>query len=396
VETTLQRILAHLSSKPQQKFMFSLLTTLMMIVGKANFRNMSRFSTYHEKSVSRWYQKTFPFLEMNRLLIQDHCSSQTDELIAVHDASFIKKSGKQTEGLGRFYSGCAGKALKGLEAGGLGIINLDQNTSYLLSMQQTLDSQDNARTQSYIDQVKTSHEALRALGVTVLVADGYYAKKTFIQSMSEQDLTLVCKLRKDCDLRYVYQGEQKTRGRRRRYAGKVNLDDLSDFEVIDVPSPDQVTVLTHVVYSMITKQKIRVVILQYQQGGKHKRLVLFSTDPQMKAEDVIRYYKARFQIEFCFRDAKQHTGLEDCQSLKSQAINFHLNASMTALNLLKLEDRLRCDHNHQKVISIASHKRRKYNQRFLETIKSALPFDQSCQKNQAALTGLSNFGCIAA
>ena len=55
---------------------------------------------------------------------------------------------------------------------------------------------------------------------------------------------------------------------------------------------------------------------------------------------MIQYYKARFQIEFIFRDAKQYTGLADCQSLLVERRYTHINASLSALSLLKLEDRL--------------------------------------------------------
>jgi hypothetical protein len=48
----------------------------------------------------------------------------------------------------------------------------------------------------------------------------------------------------------------------------------------------------------------------------------------------LRYYKARFQIEFLFRDAKQFTGLNDHQVRDQKKLDFHLNLSLTALNLL--------------------------------------------------------------
>lgn len=46
------------------------------------------------------------------------------------------------------------------------------------------------------------------------------------------------------------------------------------------------------------------------------------------------------QIEFLFRDATQYTGLTDCQSPRKEAIHIHINASLIALTLLKLEDRI--------------------------------------------------------
>jgi len=65
------------------------------------------------------------------------------------------------------------------------------------------------------------------------------------------------------------------------------------------------------------------------------------SDIELPALEIYRLYKARFQIEFLFRDAKQFTGLLDCQARSQSALHFHFNASMTALNLLKLEDRQR-------------------------------------------------------
>jgi hypothetical protein len=42
--------------------------------------------------------------------------------------------------------------------------------------------------------------------------------------------------------------------------------------------------------------------------------LLFSTALDWCAQTLVRYYQARFQIEFLFRDAKQFLGLDDCQA----------------------------------------------------------------------------------
>ena len=55
----------------------------------------------------------------------------------------------------------------------------------------------------------------------------------------------------------------------------------------------------------------------------------FSTDTELDAESIYRYYKARFQIEFLFRDARQFTGLNDCQARRQDSLGFHFNASLT-------------------------------------------------------------------
>ena len=77
---------------------------------------------------------------------------------------------------------------------------------------------------------------------------------------------------------------------------------------------------------------------------------MFSTDINLPATEIYRFYKARFQIEFPFRDAKQFTGLLDCQARCEQSLHFHFNASMAALNLIKMKDRQLTERSDGRVI----------------------------------------------
>jgi len=45
--------------------------------------------------------------------------------------------------------------------------------------------------------------------------------------------------------------------------------------------------------------------------------------------------RTRFQIEFCFRDGHQFTGLLDCQARDEKALDFACNASLAAVNITK-------------------------------------------------------------
>jgi hypothetical protein len=69
-------------------------------------------------------------------------------------------------------------------------------------------------------------------------------------------------------------------------------------------------------------------------------VLLFSTHLELDAKQILTYYKARFQIEFIFRDAKQFTGLTDAQTRDPKKLDFHFNASLSALNLAKYDDQL--------------------------------------------------------
>jgi len=53
------------------------------------------------------------------------------------DPGFIPKSGKYTPGIGYFWSGCAGMALRGIEIPGLSVIDADTRFSFYLDAVQT-------------------------------------------------------------------------------------------------------------------------------------------------------------------------------------------------------------------------------------------------------------------
>lgn len=72
--------------------------------------------------------------------------------------------------------------------------------------------------------------------------------------------------------------------------------------------------------------------------GKVKSYKLFfSTDLHLPAWMIVKYYQARFQQEFLIRDAKQFTGLNDCQARSTNKLEFHWKMALTAINVAKVE-----------------------------------------------------------
>ena len=203
------------------------------------------------------------------------------------------------------------------------------------------------------------------------------------------------KLRHDADLRWLYTGEQKAKGRPRQYAGKVCFDDLSRFELAG--EVDGQRIYTAVVNAPTFKRNLRIVYIVREEKGKTYTALLFCTDIDCAAMDILRYYKARFQIEFLFRDAKQHTGLCDCQATSEAKLGFHFNVSLAALNLLRLEDRQQTvECVGRNVISIASWKTRKFNAHLLEKFSCHLGLDFTAIKSSPDFAVLCNYGAIAA
>ena len=64
------------------------------------------------------------------------------------------------------------------------------------------------------------------------MADGYYYRSKFWDTVRELILDLIGKLRVDANLRYLYTGEQKKLGAPRKYDGKFDCQDLSPLNFV--------------------------------------------------------------------------------------------------------------------------------------------------------------------
>lgn len=380
--------------KPQKTFMVLLLEVLMVFQGKATFRNLSRYSAMSEKRFSRWFRRQFPFAQFNQELLSRVLTDQSERIGAI-DASFMNKSGKKTEGLGQFYHGATGATERGLEISLISLVDLQSNTAYSIEAQQTLDQEGKTRADLYAEHVLKVAPSLHQLNVTHIACDAWYSKAKFVTSATATGFHLVGKLRFDADLQWLYTGEYSGYGRPKRFDGKADFDrDINRFDTVGILEGG-VEVYTQRLYAKFLKRTIRVVMLSWSNGKTQSRVLLYSTDTELDAKTLIKYYKARFQIEFQFRDAKQYAGLVHCQSTRKEAIHTHVNASLTALNLLKVEDRQEKNTADQTVISIASWKRRKFNQHLMQRVSEELGLSLKDRKVDQAYQELSNYGAIA-
>ena len=404
MESVVKSILSSMSSvkRPQMLFMLALFQVLGVFQGKATFRNLSRYGQYCEKTYSRWYRTEFEYKEFNTKLI-NHELSEAPDLIAAIDASFMKKSGKQTEGMGWFYHSCSDKAEHGLEMSLICVVDLKSNTAYGVDSKQTIDvepeqgkSKDYTRVDQYAEQVNEVSAELKALNIKYIAADSYYSKVKFIKPVLALDFEVIGKLRNDANLKWLYEGKYSGRGAPKKYDGKIKLTEGFDRFDYAGELKDNTKVYSKVVWSVNLKRKIKLVVLCWNKKGKLGTAMLYSTDIALDAMKVVQYYKARFQIEFLFRDAKQYTGLLDCQSTKKEAIRTQINASMTSLNLIKFEDRCAKKTNTETVISVASWKRKKINQNLISKVLNNLGISPTCEKARTVYERLSDYGAIAA
>ena len=186
----------------------------------------------------------------------------------------------------------------------------------------------------YIGVIKRYRKELLKLS-TLIVADAYFSTSTFANGIKEQGFSLISRFRDNACLFYVYNGPRTgKRGRPKIKDGKIDMQNLnlSRMDKMELKETEG-SAYTLIAYSKALKCKVRLVIWQMPNG---KNKLFFSNDITLSGEEVLSFYRTRFQIEFCFRDAKNYTGLAHCQARNTRKLDFAFNASFTSLNVAKV------------------------------------------------------------
>ena len=311
----------------------------MVIPRKVNFTQMGRYGKRGEQCYRQTAERSVDWLEMNMWLSAYAFKKGKGRNAIAIDPSYIKKSGKCTPYIGSFWSGCAGAVKRGLEILGISVIDVDLHECMMLkAVQTTLDkdkeNDDMSLYDWYAKVLSDNKQTLQRI-TSILVADSAFSKRPFIDNMLGIGFNVVSRLRHDAALYYLWDGDPTGKPGRPRVKGeKIDFKniDQSKVEILDTEEPNE-KVYALKAWSKSLHRKISLVIHILQNGG-HR--LYFSTDESMSGRDVMDYYCTRFQIEFCFRDAKQFVGLTDCQARDTRKLNFAFNSSFTAVNVAKI------------------------------------------------------------
>ena len=390
--------------QPQRKFLATLFVTILVLRGRVNFRNLRRYCDDSERTMARQFREPFDWPDVHQRVLLTALDPHS-ELVSAHDASFIPKSGKQTFGLGHFFNGCASRAERGLEISTLAVVDVTRRCAFTLAVSQTPPGEEATQTEPEETRVDFYKHQLRAhrhrlpSGITYHCVDGYYAKKKYIDEVVSLDLHAITKLRSDANCMFLYTGPHpKRRGAKRKYDGKVNFQALSRFEDLGTREDEpHLHLYTAVVWHKTLQRRLRIVVLLNRKDpAKPRFIVLGSTDPELNGHKLIDLYAARFQIEFLFRDSKQFTGLLDGQARAASALDFHFNASLATLNLVRAEEWRVQQGQPPQAFSMASWKQWHFNERLLDLFMEKFALDPTWVKNHSCYDELRTYGAIAA
>ena len=179
------------------------------------------------------------------------------------------------------------------------------------------------------------------LKIPYCVLDGAFGNNNALQMVRRLDLHLISKLAKNSALFFPYTSEQKRFGKRRKYGTKLDYQQIPQRYLQQRSEHDGV--LTDIyqmqMWSKSFPDLLNVVLIVKTKLDTQERahVLLFSSDLELDAHDLILYYRLRFQIEFNFRAAKQFWGLEDFMNVNQLPV---YNAANFALFMTNVANRL--------------------------------------------------------
>ena len=212
-------------------FFIDAMVGVLTISGRINFLQLARYCKSCEQRFRQNFRKTFDWIAFNQFFVDKHPGHRY--AIAI-DPSFVSKSGKHTPGISYFWSGCAQAMKRGLEILGIALVDADTREAVAIRAVQTIVHQ--LRKGRKPDCVKQSEKDslithyLRALHdykkqllklSNIIVADAFFAKRTFVDGLSIMGFELVSRFRDDVRLRYLYTGEKTGKSCKIRSIGQI-------------------------------------------------------------------------------------------------------------------------------------------------------------------------------
>lgn len=358
-----------------------IVVALLAMSGRITQLSLSRWAQEggSYRTVQRFFQAPIPWLEVKWLFFECFLYRSDTTYLLVGDETVLGKAGKQTYGLDRFYSSIIGKPLPGLAFFLFSLVDVQKRQAYPLCAEQVV------RTQEEKEQAKQrrakkkarktagsprkaagrprgstnknkaaaplSPELQRILGwgqkvkarvgnkipLTYLVLDGHFGNHPAYQMAGRLSLHLISKMRHNAQLFLLPTAPQKQQRPRLKYGNRVDYANLPHDSRVSCREESQVRTE---IYQMRCRHKdfadllnVVVIVKTDLATGRLGQVVLFSGDLTLDALTLIDYYSLRFQIEFVFRDAKQHFGLEDFMAVTQTSVANAVGLSFFMVNL---------------------------------------------------------------
>jgi len=324
------------------------------------------------RTIQRLYHTPILWLQIQWILFTSQFHQADREYIAAGDEVVFGKAGKETHGLGRFFSSLQNRVIPGLSFFVFSLIDVHARQSYPIQAVQIIKEPKQPKKKK--EKEKPSQEKKRPVGrpkgsknkkkeapilspellriqpilqaflavlkgvltVRYLVMDGHFGNYPSAWMVLQTGLQLVSKLRFDAALYEPFAGKYRGRGPHPKYGDKVDVRTMKKkyLKADDTEAGIRTQIYQAALLNREFVSPINVVVILKTNlsSKKQAHVILFSTDLELPYEKLYDYYTLRFQIEFNFRDAKQYWGLDDFMNVKQTAVTNAANLSFFMVN----------------------------------------------------------------
>lgn len=385
--TELSTLLNKTMSKANIALFAELIQSFFTVRYTTTTRSLSRYTTYSLRQIFRFLKQSHDWLSVRILLFGQYIFHPDRHYLAAIDEVVEGKSGKSSYGKATFYSSCAQKPIASVCFFSLSLIDVVSGTSFMLHCLQVVHTEEDkkriagqkqkrqagkarskentnlAKGRKKGSQNKTSpaqdlsasqrtfqalwqtvweglHKYLPACKPTHLVADCAYGTLYYLCAALQYQCFLISKMKSNAVFYLPYQGTQKGK-RPKVYGDKVNLKAIDKAYLKKTNTNEKGW--TQQIYqfqaynkTMGSKHLLNVVVQITTHKNRQVTNIWFSNDLNLAYDKLLEYYALRFQIEFDFRDAKQHFGLSDFKNYKEKNLTNFVQLIFTVVLLSKI------------------------------------------------------------
>lgn len=330
------------------------------------------------RTIQRFFATPIAWVNILCLFFRHHIYNSDETYLIAGDESVVTKSGSQTHGLDRFFASLYGKPVLGIAFFALSLVAVKERRSYPVSISQVVRTEEEKaaakqRTKARKKKKKKAKSRLSGrpvgsknknkslfcptpelcrinsmieallklissfLPLTYLVMDGHFGHNQALLMAKKNGLQIISKLHHNSALCEKFDGNYSGKGRHRIYGKQLGVKNLPP-KYLKKITTDAGIVTRYYQAELLHRdfaQALNVVIIVKVnlRTQKQSNVNLFTSDLELGWEAIVDYYSLRFQIEFNFRDAKQHWGLEDFMNQTEQGVTNAANLCFFMVNL---------------------------------------------------------------
>jgi putative transposase len=347
-----------------------IVSAMLALTGRVTMLGISRWTEEggSYRTIQRFFNTDIKWDKLHWEFVKHAFLDLKEVYIIAGDEVVITKAGRETHGLGKFYSAIRGKVVPSLSYFTFSLVNTTTAASHPLMTRQQLPPETKPTAEVpatpkrgrgrpkgsknknkselvlspywlFIQEMLSSLLLIIGLDVRYIVLDGAFGNQyayAMIKKCGSQ-LHLISKMKCNSIFYLPFSGTYSGHGPHPKYGDKFNLRKIPVGYLKESSTEDGIRTD---IYQMellhpLFPQPLNIVLIlkTHLEKGVSSHIILFSSDLTLTHTLLIHYYRLRFQIEFNFRDAKQFWGLEDFMTVNETPVTNAANLAFFMVNV---------------------------------------------------------------